>query len=395
VNDLVPIVSPPSPDGKSKRPYPFSALPHALRKDPRLKRNHLAVVLAAALLEYARDRPSCYPTNATLAEDLGCGESTVRAALAVLKATGWIRVDVGPRQPNGRRIWLTWREGSYTPSPQVSDTRLPAGTDRRAVGIQCRAVGTEEERIEEGIKEGNVTAPLAQSTPESNTPEPPILPDAQASILRDAKAAIPPSDQGADSTLVAQPPMPQDDIAASPPVRPAAQPPTPINAQAPTAPVPPLLEELQTIGPDTTPATVRRLASRLCAILHDPGSLGFYIATLGKVVAGTLSVPCLLAAAKAGIGSVGRAQRPGALFCFTLNNYVQPPLPSQVRYYQAPSTAATASNLTPAPVRMAAPVDEPSMTPEEELQAMRGFAANPRHPLHDWAVKQLAEASGQ
>src|SRR5512135_2955758 len=103
VHDLATILAPPPRPGKSKTAHPFAALPHALRKDPRLKGNNLAIVLAAALLEYCRDRPSCYPTNARLAADMGCSESTARAALADLKATGWARVVIGPRQPNGRR----------------------------------------------------------------------------------------------------------------------------------------------------------------------------------------------------------------------------------------------------------------------------------------------------
>jgi hypothetical protein len=62
-------------------PLPFSALPHQLRRD--LKGNQTAISLAAALLEYARTKPYCYPTTARLAEDLGVCQNTVRAALLV------------------------------------------------------------------------------------------------------------------------------------------------------------------------------------------------------------------------------------------------------------------------------------------------------------------------
>src|SRR5512147_2362600 len=97
--------APPRPDSGAKdQSLPFSALPHALRKDPRLRGKHTAVTLAAALLEYACDRASCYPTNARLAADLGCAESTIRANLALLRDAGWVRVELGPHQPNGRRI---------------------------------------------------------------------------------------------------------------------------------------------------------------------------------------------------------------------------------------------------------------------------------------------------
>ena len=66
-------------------------------------------MLAAALLEYARARDSCWPSNRRLAEDLGCCQQTVRNALAALQAAGWVRVEHGASNPTGRVIWLTWR----------------------------------------------------------------------------------------------------------------------------------------------------------------------------------------------------------------------------------------------------------------------------------------------
>jgi hypothetical protein len=92
------------PPGAKTQSLPFAALPHSLRKDPQLRGNKTAIVLAAALLEYAKRKPSCYPSNASLAEDLGVCQQTIRNALAALAATGWVRVVRGPHQPNGRRI---------------------------------------------------------------------------------------------------------------------------------------------------------------------------------------------------------------------------------------------------------------------------------------------------
>src|SRR5512135_798322 len=170
--------------GAKTQSLPFAALPHQLRKDPRLKANRTAIVLAAALLEYAPGaKPSCYPTNATLASDLGCSESTVRAALAALRAAGWIRVVLGPRQPNGRRIWLCWRETSV---PRLSDTRQSVGTHPRSVGPTPRAIGPEEEIvIEENREETNQFA-HSRSRPEPSAllaalpPAPPAPPPAAA-----------------------------------------------------------------------------------------------------------------------------------------------------------------------------------------------------------------------
>ena len=114
---------------------PFSAVPHALRLS--MKGKPQAIVLAATLLAYARTKPYCYPSNATLAADMGCSVSTIRNAMTTLRDAGWVRLELGSNQPNGRRIWLTWR---CTPVPsqaprlsQVSDTPQPAGPPAQPV----------------------------------------------------------------------------------------------------------------------------------------------------------------------------------------------------------------------------------------------------------------------
>jgi Helix-turn-helix domain len=84
---------------------PFAALPHDLRKDPRLRGKDKAILLAAALLQYACDKPSCYPSNARLAADLNCCYRSVQYALAQLRDAGWIAVEQGT---DGRVIHLLW-----------------------------------------------------------------------------------------------------------------------------------------------------------------------------------------------------------------------------------------------------------------------------------------------
>src|SRR5512135_2632119 len=204
--------APPHPDQGTKIQLPFAALPHQLRKDPRLKGNRTAIVLAAALLEYAPgSKPSCYPTNATLASDLGCSESTVRAALAALRAAGWIRVVLGPRQPNGRRIWLCWRETSV---PRLSDTRQSASTLPRSVGPTPRAIGPEEEIvIEENREETN------QFAHSRSRLEPSAL-----------LAALPPAPPPSCGARAARPPERAAKTALVPPLLAV---PAPVPAQAP------------------------------------------------------------------------------------------------------------------------------------------------------------------
>src|SRR5512135_3443758 len=207
--------APPHPDQGTKTQLPFAALPHQLRKDPRLKGNRTAIVLAAALLEYAPgSKPSCHPTNATLASDLGCSESTVRAALAALRAAGWIRVVLGPRQPNGRRIWLCWRETSV---PRLSDTRQSAGTHPRSVGPTPRAIGPEEEIvIEENREETN------QFAHSRSRPEPSAL-----------LAALPPAPPPSCGARAARPPERAAKTALVPPL---------LAVPAPVQALPPLVD---------------------------------------------------------------------------------------------------------------------------------------------------------
>jgi hypothetical protein len=106
---------------------PFAALPHDLREDPALRGRDKAPLLAAALLEYARGKTSCWPSNRRLAEDLGCSPRTVQLALADLRRAGWVRVELGADTPTGRRIVLMWREADCAPSPApVAPPQAPA-----------------------------------------------------------------------------------------------------------------------------------------------------------------------------------------------------------------------------------------------------------------------------
>ena len=310
----------------SRHPLPFSALPHQLRRD--LKGNQTAISLACALLQYAGVKPYCYPTTARLADDLGVCPNTIRAALRALQASGWIRIVLGANQPNGRRIFLCWLEPVRCSTPaatrQVSDPLQPVAVPLQSAGapLQIAAaplqIAAAECRTFEELNERNAVSPTK-------------IPDAPATPPPLPRPAPP-----ASTPVLAPNPAP---VAAAP-VPPAPAPittlPASVGTQAPIT-VQPLLDELKTLGPGTTPGDVRRLAARLCAVLCDPGSLGGYVATLSKVVAGTLGRDRLIAAYKAGVNAVGKAQRPGALFMWYLANWTPPPKPSEIRYYQTPS----------------------------------------------------------
>jgi Helix-turn-helix domain len=123
----------------ARKSRPFAALPHELRKDPALRGKDKAILLAAALLEYARDKPSCWPSNARLAMDLGCCPRTVQLALRDLQRAGWVRVELGADNPTGRLIILVWREADCAPpSPPVARPPMTP------VARECRSEGEEK-----------------------------------------------------------------------------------------------------------------------------------------------------------------------------------------------------------------------------------------------------------
>src|SRR5512135_3568618 len=173
---------------QSKTSVPFAALPHELRKDPQLKGNRTAIVLAAALLEYARARDSCWPSNRRLAEDLGCCPQTIRNALAALQAAGWVRVEHGASNPTGRVIWLTWRAKQATPPNRLDPPLKPAGgIPLKPVEPEAKIVVVEEqeespkfarERLRREIPLTPVPTLMTGSPAPESPPAPPVVPSA-------------------------------------------------------------------------------------------------------------------------------------------------------------------------------------------------------------------------
>jgi len=102
------------------QPRPYAALPHDLVADRRLTAT--AVRLVAILLRYARNKASCWPSVATLAENLGRCPRTVRYSLRRLTDTGWIESRPDPN-PTGRVIVLLWRVKAVTPRANLPYTQ--------------------------------------------------------------------------------------------------------------------------------------------------------------------------------------------------------------------------------------------------------------------------------
>lgn len=380
---------------------PFAALPHDLRKDPRLKGNRTAVVLAAALLEYAPGhKPYCYPTNARLCADLDCCETTVRTALAALQRTGWIRIDLGSQQPNGRKIWLTWRLPGGMPGGMPADRPVP-GTEAPAPRTRASVTGVPGPHASmhvPGIRQVCDTPQPAGPSPRPADPPPqpagstprPAGPEEERSEEREERYVTRPNSHPIPTPALAVPAATQQ---SSQPAR-GAVPGMPA-AQAPSVPAKPLPDELRAL-PGADPDRVRRVACRLAAWLADPGSLGYYLSVLAKVAAGgdPDALERLMAAYRAGTRAKGSARRAGAIFAWTHANWVRPPRPSEIRYYQTPTTqCANSAPPSLATVTPGEPVAEPPppMDREAEIRELRIMAGDARHPFQRVAQARLVE----
>jgi hypothetical protein len=112
---------------------PFAALPHDIAADPRLRPTDLRVL--AALLYYARQEPSCYPSDAALAARVHRHPGTVRRCLKRLEDLGYIRrefVPATPANPTGRLISMTFREPDWPrPTPDLPEHRCAPTPERR------------------------------------------------------------------------------------------------------------------------------------------------------------------------------------------------------------------------------------------------------------------------
>ena len=319
---------------------PFAMVPHDIAADPRLSAIDLRVL--AALLYYARQDPSCRPSDASLGERVHKHPSTIRRSLHRLEELGYIRrsfFPASPANPTGRTIYLNFTSPDWPrPASGCCTQAQPPALLRTTPAQHCpggprtpaRGPRAPVHANEDFTKKEDRNVNVTDSSTTRPDVQPPILPVAQSSIL-----PITPVDQHYPEAIC---PDDQDPVHldVQSPARPVVQPPTSSVYQDP---VRPLLEELQTVGPTTTPERVRRLASRLSQALQDVASLAFYIATISRVVAGVLPLPCLLAAYKAGVAAVGKARKPGALFCWYLRNWTPPPKPSEIRYYQTRTVA--------------------------------------------------------
>lgn len=101
--------------------FPFAAIPHAVYADRRLTPGDRD--LLAVLTRYARNKPTCWPSNQRLSQDLRVTRRTVQARLRRLEAAGWLACKQTSRK---REIHLTWGDEDDDVPPGQPISRPPA-----------------------------------------------------------------------------------------------------------------------------------------------------------------------------------------------------------------------------------------------------------------------------
>ena len=337
-------------------PLPFVPLPRAALRDPRLTATDKA--LLAAILEVARNDVSCYPAVSTLAAAIKKSVRTVQYSLRRLVAAGWIRSVPDPTNATGRRLVLLWRSQPDLPIPPISPPVAPPVQAPAPPPVQPAAPNIRRDEDRRYVTRSRTHQSLASSlggplNPTQPSPVP-VLPS---------------------------------------PESPQPAPESPRTAQSAPYPGPqacPLIDDLKAV-PGAAPDFVRRTAFRLATFLGDLGSAGYYLSILARVAGGEVdSLERLLAAYAAGSKAKGSARKPGAVFCWAFGNWVRPPKPSEIRYYQTPSSKSPVA--VPVSAGSTDSTGPPAMTVAEEIAELRAILAQPRpSPFATSARRRLVE----
>lgn len=153
--------------GRKPSVAPFAAVPHALYQDRRLTATDRDLV--AALLYFARDRATCWPSVATLAGRIGRCRRTVQLGLARLRATGWVTTRRAAN-PTGRELVLIWRDRPAPAPAARAEARPCAPAQPYSQGLPRTAVAPQG-RIPRG--EGEASPPaIRRRTPTPTGPRP-------------------------------------------------------------------------------------------------------------------------------------------------------------------------------------------------------------------------------
>lgn len=221
----------------------------ALPRDPGLDRlladpdlGSTAKTIATVLVKHwAWVKPSCWPSDRTIAAKVGKSQGHVQRCLRQLEDAGYIHRQHTDEVPTGRLIWLTWRCPATGQSAQGGTAPAREGLSAPARDKQVVVVRGEVEWEEITIPERQRPEPLPPAPPDIPAPEPePIVATAPVEV--------------------AAPSPPHPPVRPAAPVEVAALPLPPSARPAPRSEVPaPALVRMSSPGPPLTPEQKARL----------------------------------------------------------------------------------------------------------------------------------------
>jgi hypothetical protein len=214
-----PAPAAPARSGRSSSALPSDPGLDSLLADPRLGSTAKAIALVL-VKNWAWYKPSCYPSDKTIARKVGKSPGHVQRCLRQLEAAGYVAREHTAEVPSGRRIWLLWRcpDGGRGARPAPAPAR-----GRGSAPARSEQVVVEPEEVEQADRPAprrqrpEVPAPAADSRPGPATATANLM----GLVMNRAAAAI---------TRAAQ------DAPSVPPTPPTVAPPDPPPPAAPRAP---------------------------------------------------------------------------------------------------------------------------------------------------------------
>jgi hypothetical protein len=98
-------------------------------------------VLLTMLADHDNGSYCCWPTNAALAQEVGCTTRTVRTALRRLERLGWITIEPCLSVPRGQVIRLNWRRPAPGRKAQAKAKAEGGGRKRTSGGEEVQSRG--------------------------------------------------------------------------------------------------------------------------------------------------------------------------------------------------------------------------------------------------------------
>ena len=309
-------------------PRPFAALPHDLAGDPKITPLGKAVLLA--LLYWARSKDHCWPSDAAIGERVARSIGTIQRTLRHLEALELIRREKTTANRTGRLIHLIWISAGARPGPAPAldhpqrQRSTPTSTALDEGNKDVIVKQEPEKKSEEDISSQRLRSEKTSQPTPTLKPNPPAkcFPTPLSATIPTVSQSVLPNTVLQVLTLQEQARLGEfsekkrsrvlEWLATGDPcllgeakllLRPALAPEPSLESIS--------LVELLTSLPGR-PDRVASAAGRLCQVLGDHKSFGFYASVASAVCHREQPPEAIVKAAHEGLSP--QAKRPGAVF---------------------------------------------------------------------------------